>query len=867
MSMVLTRIRSPLEPITMNGAGTQKRRSARLSHEGADDPEPPTKRSRTNGAETAQVSTKTADGDPNAMGKRKPRKVYDKEVEGFSFKKKSKTKESKQPAVRHSDSLRDPSPTRDVAEAAPRPSTPEEDAAPKTAQKKSRRRFPTTPEREDTEKPIRRSKRLSNENAEPNQQSSPFRPSHKKAKQDRSPSPGKARPVTVEKKRKRGANGLEEEEKTMRIPLPFQDTPVIRRNKDFRKSSAEGHRRSSSGMRGRRASSLIDEGRGNALPHTEVPTSEFYKHISADLPEPRRMRCLLGWCGSRALPPKPEAPKDNTPASNLEFQALQLVSHEPSRIPWQKTQLTGLLARVIQEELSLALTSNGALSEWFSRDETAEAPKIPLRKKPNPRNITNAAKAEELEKELERLKKERASWDELKKTAISTTSAPPKPTAAVSEVGPEDNESGTEPLSPIRPDLLDTPQRSIFATIQIPAVTDATQPDKISEQLQNFASDLEFNIDSFADGVHVMSSTRETAERLADVRLGTAAQVLEERHQGQKADAEKKGKAPLDAMESLKALGRPLLNPSSCPSYFTSSHTAWPSLSSGIRPLAQLILCPTTTLGCTKLQTNIHQTAPPQSILNSLSMGHPAITHHPLHRADGSTSYTCPNTTETILASVNGPIEVQRRDEVPDECFVEVNLRPANGVGGPRERWLEGVVAGVLRSAVLLHLHPRMMIQVTLQQVGGEGTGKGKRAWEDVGVLPGLLNAANLALVDAGIPMGGMVSAVLVAVDLSGRISLDPGKADVGSSKSVHAFAFNQHGDMLLNESVGGFSMEEWNAVAEAAEKACVSALGKGSEDYAMADGGVSLSEPGKGWLRAELEDRALEGVRWKEET
>lgn len=60
-----------------------------------------------------------------------------------------------------------------------------------------------------------------------------------------------------------------------------------------------------------------------ALPHSEVPAAEFYKHISAELTEPRRMRCLLGWCGTRTLSPKPDSPKDSTPASNDEFQALQ----------------------------------------------------------------------------------------------------------------------------------------------------------------------------------------------------------------------------------------------------------------------------------------------------------------------------------------------------------------------------------------------------------------------------------------------------------------------------------------------------------------------------------------------------------------
>jgi kinetochore protein Mis13/DSN1 len=60
-----------------------------------------------------------------------------------------------------------------------------------------------------------------------------------------------------------------------------------------------------------------------------------------------------------------------------------------------------VIARVIQEELSIELISNGLLSDWFSRDE-AVPPQVPLRKKANPRNIANAAKAEELERELER---------------------------------------------------------------------------------------------------------------------------------------------------------------------------------------------------------------------------------------------------------------------------------------------------------------------------------------------------------------------------------------------------------------------------------------------------------------------------------
>lgn len=48
-----------------------------------------------------------------------------------------------------------------------------------------------------------------------------------------------------------------------KIALPFADTPIIRRNKEMRKGVENGHRRSSLGNRGRRASSLIDGGKSN----------------------------------------------------------------------------------------------------------------------------------------------------------------------------------------------------------------------------------------------------------------------------------------------------------------------------------------------------------------------------------------------------------------------------------------------------------------------------------------------------------------------------------------------------------------------------------------------------------------------------
>ena len=51
-----------------------------------------------------------------------------------------------------------------------------------------------------------------------------------------------------------------------------------------------------------------------------------------------------------------------------------------------------------------------------------------------------------------------------------------------------------------------------------------------------------------------------------------------------------------------------------------------------------------------------------------------------LRGADGSAVFSSEGI--SVLASINGPLEVQRRDEIPDEAAIEVNIRPAAGVGG-----------------------------------------------------------------------------------------------------------------------------------------------------------------------------------------
>jgi len=57
----------------------------------------------------------------------------------------------------------------------------------------------------------------------------------------------------------------------------------------------------------------------------------------------------------------------------------------------------------------------------------------------------------------------------------------------------------------------------------------------------------------------------------------------------------------------------------------------------------------------------------------------PTATISHLHRTDGSATFS--QNGYTVIGAVNGPIEVQRRDELPEEAFVDVVVRPAAGVG------------------------------------------------------------------------------------------------------------------------------------------------------------------------------------------
>ena len=324
--------------------------------------------------------------------------AYEEEDEGFAFSRtrstrsKSKVSQQPEPELAVAQSVQ-------TAHSAPGQEAP----AKQPPKKKSRKTLPVTPEKEDvgpTGRP-RRSKRLSGEtgNEEQVEEAPSSTVEDVFTESKKSIDAQKSAPVVLDPQPEQSTQNentskteqprTDKKRRMTKIDLVFAETPVIRRNKEMRKTSGDGHRRSSSGIRGKRASSLIDAGTSNAVPHSEVNTMEFYKHISQDLTEPRRMRQLLVWCGNRALPPKPSG--GLTPD---ESQARHAGKEYVRRVRYGKLTI---LARVIVDELLGDFGNRNDLSNWFDREDT---PATALIKKPNPRNVQNAVKLQELEAEL-----------------------------------------------------------------------------------------------------------------------------------------------------------------------------------------------------------------------------------------------------------------------------------------------------------------------------------------------------------------------------------------------------------------------------------------------------------------------------------
>ncbi|XP_052725380.1 exosome complex component RRP41 homolog isoform X2 [Vigna angularis] len=123
-------------------------------------------------------------------------------------------------------------------------------------------------------------------------------------------------------------------------------------------------------------------------------------------------------------------------------------------------------------------------------------------------------------------------------------------------------------------------------------------------------------------------------------------------------------------------------------------------------------------------------------------------------KADGSAMFEMGNT--KVIAAVYGPREVQNRSQITNHALVRCEYSMANFSTGDRMRKSKGerrsteislVIRQTMEASILTHLLPRSQIDIYVQVLQADG-----------GTRSACINAATLALADAGIPMRDLVT-------------------------------------------------------------------------------------------------------------
>jgi exosome complex component RRP41 len=187
-----------------------------------------------------------------------------------------------------------------------------------------------------------------------------------------------------------------------------------------------------------------------------------------------------------------------------------------------------------------------------------------------------------------------------------------------------------------------------------------------------------------------------------------------------------------------------------------------------------------------------------------------------LNRADGSCYLEFGK--NKVIAAVYGPREVHPRHmQKPTTAVVRFRYNMASFSveerkrPGPDRRSIE--VSKVSREAlepmIFTEYFPKSAIDIFVEVLQA-----------DAGTRTAGINAASVALADAGIPMRGLVSACAVG-KVDGELVLDLMKEEDNYGEADMPIAMTQNGEITLLQMDGNFTKEEFEKALEMAREGC----------------------------------------------
>jgi exosome complex component RRP46 len=141
-------------------------------------------------------------------------------------------------------------------------------------------------------------------------------------------------------------------------------------------------------------------------------------------------------------------------------------------------------------------------------------------------------------------------------------------------------------------------------------------------------------------------------------------------------------------------------------------------------------------------------------------------------------------------------------------------------------------------------------------------------AHQNLPILPSLLQTAVLALLSASIPLAETLTSVLLALTSDGKsqsILRNPTLTELQSADSVHVLGFTAHGELLVAESEGSFTIDDWNEVFEAGKRLCCDDIETVNDDDVMQDDISGEKAEEAAFLKSVVREKVVADLHWKE--
>ena len=122
-----------------------------------------------------------------------------------------------------------------------------------------------------------------------------------------------------------------------------------------------------------------------------------------------------------------------------------------------------------------------------------------------------------------------------------------------------------------------------------------------------------------------------------------------------------------------------------------------------------------------------------------------------------------------------------------------------------------------------------------------------------------------LALLTTSLPLRMVLTSKLVAVSAKGELLVDPQPHAVRGATSLHVFGFSSHGDLMVSESEGVFSLDVWDQAYDQAEQSCRGSSMNDIDQAGDVNMEFSQSYNLEDSIKNALQEKLAKEQRWKD--